>query len=642
MKKYFIVILFSVTCVFYGFSQEYDFFKHAYKVSRAADHENDPRLFHYDVGFYFLNLEMDNSSVDVAGNVRIDLNLLPEYNNELVFDLKSDMYVDSVKVNDALQPYTLIDDQVIINYIHTDDFNEDYNASAIIYYHGTPSAGMFNQSNWYSTNIYTFTYSLSEPYSAKYWFPCKQVLSDKADSSYVYVTIPDDLKVGSNGIMVNEVALADNKKRMEWQSSYPIDFYLISVAIGDYQDFSFYSDMPEFSTQILVQNYIPNNATYLDENTWYIYRTTEMLQLLSNKLGLYPHHEEKYGHCIVPLNGGMEHQTMTTLGSFSFRLVIHELSHSWFGDYLTCDTWQDIWINEGFASYGEYLGEQYIQGESYALGWLNECQGLAKEATEGSVYVPFEELSSVSRVFDYRLSYRKGACLVHMIRYIMNDDEMFFAALQEYLSVYGNSTATAEDYKAVMESESGIDFDAFFEEWYYGEGYPIYSALWWQNGGNINIELNQSTTAAATSLFTIPMEFEIVYDDETSFITRQNVDANYCTYQIPVTGNVVDVIVNPNLSVLADVSSIQNLDPTKTVDLMKVFPNPSDGKISLIASKPGDYTAEIYNSEGALMEKFSFSGNSFPADLSQLSDGIYTIKISSDSQTSFEKIVISN
>lgn len=641
MKNLLIVISFCLAFSICGFSQEYDFFKHSYKVSRAADYENDPRLFHYDVGFYFLNLEMDNSSVDVAGNVRIDLNLLSEYNDELVFDLKSDMIVDSVKVNDALCSFTSVDDQVVINYTHSSDFNDDYMVSAIIYYHGTPSDGMFNQYDWYSTNIYQFTYSLSEPYSAKYWFPCKQVLSDKADSSYVYVTIPDNLKVGSNGILVNEVPLAGSKKRMEWKSSYPIDYYLISVAIGKYQDYSFYADIPNFSTQILVQNYIPDNSTYLNENTVYIDNTSNMLSLLSDRFGIFPFSEEKYGHCIVPLNGGMEHQTMTTLGDFSFRLVIHELGHSWFGDYLTCATWQDIWINEGFASYTEYVGLKHIQGDYYGVAWLEECQTLAKEAPTGSVYVPFEELNDANRIFNYSLSYRKGAYLVHMIRYIINEDDVFFASLREYLNIYGNSTATAENFKAVMETESGIDFDTFFAEWFYGEGYPIYSALWWQNGSNINIELSQSTTAEATSLFTIPMEFKIVYDDETSFITRQNVDANYCTYQIPVSGNVVDVIVNPNLAVLADVSSIQSSEPSKAMDLMKVFPNPSDGKISLITGKPGDYTAEIYNSEGALMDKFSFSGNSFPADLTRLSDGIYTIKICSDSQTSFEKIVIS-
>ncbi len=638
MKKITGFILFSVICMSL-FSQELDFYKHAYKFTKAGDQENDARLAHYDVGFYFLDIAMDNSSVDVEGNVTIDLNLEPEYNNELVFDFKSDMVVDSIKINGLLYPYTHSNDLIVIGYEHSVDYSPDYNVSAQIFYHGSPSDGMFNQTAWYSTNIYTFTYSLSEPYCAKYWFPCKQVLSDKADSSYCYITVPSSLKAGSNGLLVDEVSMAGGKKRMEWQSSYPINFYLISVAIGNYQDYSFTADIPEYGTQVLVQNFIPNNSTYLNDNTWYIDKTEEMLVMFSNAWGLYPHHNEKYGHCIVPLGGGMEHQTMTTLGDFDFRLVVHELAHSWFGDYLTCSNWQDIWINEGFASYGEYLGEDLLQPGEAEVGWLIECQGLAKEAITGSVYVPFEELEDVSRVFSYRLTYRKGACLVHMLRYMINNDELFFATLQEFLSIYGNSTASAEDLKAVLEMETDIDFDPFFQEWYYGEGFPTYSVLWWQSGSNINIEMNQ-TVSATTSLFTIPMEFEIVYEDETVFITREIVDANYCTYQIPVTGNVVAVNVNPSLAVLADVSSVMAVDNDKVTSLMKTFPNPSNGIFNIVTEKTGDFSAEVFNAEGKIVSSFSFTGNSYNADFSDFTNGIYTLKLAIEGKTSFEKIVV--
>ncbi|MDD3858599.1 MAG: M1 family aminopeptidase [Bacteroidales bacterium] len=642
MKSLITILCFSCLISTLSFSQEYDFYKHSYRFSKASDHENDSRLMHYDIGFYFLNLEMTNTSVYLSGSTRIDLDLLPEYNNELVFDFKSGMTVDSIKINGLISTFLHSDDKIIINYNHTVDFNDNYMVSAEVFYHGSPSDGMFNDSDWYSTQTYQFTYSLSEPYSAKYWFPCKQVLSDKADSVYFYITIPETLKAGSNGVLVNEVNVVGGKKRLEWQSSYPINYYLISVAVGKYQDYSFYAEIPNYSTQILVQNYIPDNETYLNENTYYIDNTSNMLRLLSDKFGLYPFAEEKFGHCIVPLNGGMEHQTMTTLGNFSFRLVVHELGHSWFGDYLTCGNWQDIWINEGFASYTEYIGLKNIQGDYYANAWLEECQTLAKEATTGSVYVPFEELSSVNRIFDYRLSYRKGAYLLHMIRYIIDNDDLFFASLREYLSIYGNSTAIGEDFREVIETETGIDFDSFFQQWYYGEGYPIYSVTWWQADNILNIEMTQTTTADdVTPLFTVPMEFEILYEDETGFITRELVESNYCTYQIPVSGLVTDVVVNPNLSVLADVSSVHSELVSRFTDLAKVFPNPSNGNINIYTEKAGNYVVMLYNPEGEIILESEFTGNSSFLDISEFSNGIYYLKLIGIEKTSISKIILS-
>ncbi len=636
-----LIILSFLFGTFDIFAQELDFDKHAYKFIKATDHENDSRVHHYDVGFYFIDLEMDNTSVYLEGNTRIDLNLEAEYNNELVFEFKSDMTVDSVKVNGSLQIFSHSDDVIVIDYVHSSDFNENYQVSAIVYYHGSPSDGMFNSSDYFESELFTFTYSLTEPYFAKYWFPCKQVLTDKADSSYFYVTVPENLKAGSNGLLIDEYSIGDGKKRMEWQSSYPIVYYLISVAVADYMDYSFTADIPNFSETVLVQNYIPNNTSYFDNNDWYINRTEEMLVVLSDAFGLYPHSGEKYGHCIVPLGGGMEHQTMTTLGDFGFGLVVHELAHSWFGNYVTCATWQDIWINEGFASYGEYLGEEFIQPEGYELAFLLGTQSLAKEAYTGSVYVPFEELNDVSRIFNYRLSYRKGLCLVHMLRYMVNDDDLFFETLREFLSLYANSTATAEDLKDVLESETGIDFDNFFAEWYYGEGYPTYSAEWYQNGANLHIEMNQTTSTSATTLFTIPIEFEITYADESTEIIRKTVDANLCTYNISVAQNVTNVVTNPSYAVLADVSTVQGNENLSVSSKFKMYPNPSAGnEVHFYTEIDSEFVLSITNVTGQEVYSQIFDKNDIIPDLSLLKDGVYFVTISDGKSTFTDRLIL--
>lgn len=621
-------------------AQEHDFHKHAYKFIKASDHQNDARVHQYDVGFYFLDLELDNNDVDISGNTRIDLNLESDYANELVFELKSNLTVDSITVNGVIKSYSHSNDIVVIDYTHGADFNENYQVSAIVYYHGSPSEGMFNSYDYFSGGGFNFTYSLTEPYFAKYWFPCKQILTDKADSSYFYVTIPDDLKAGSNGILVDEYNIGGGKKRMEWQSSYPIVYYLISIAVADYQDYSFNADLTDFGESVLIQNYIPNNASYLNDNDWYINRTSEMMVVLSDKWGIYPHYQEKYGHCIVPLGGGMEHQTMTTLGDFDFRLVMHELAHSWFGDYVTCATWQDIWVNEGFASYGEYLGEEFIQPDGYELGWLNQAQSLAKEMPTGSVFVPFEEINDVGRIFNYHLSYRKGACLVHMIRYMINDDELFFSTLQTFLAMYGNSTATGDDLKDVLESETGIDFDPFFDEWYYGEGYPTYSVEWYQVGSTLHIESTETTTSPSTTLFTIPIEFKITYEDDSEEIIRKDVDANFSSYEVPVTGIVTEIETNPTVAVLADVSTIQKTENNRIPDRLKVFPNPSHGTFTVFTNFTEDYNIQLIDMTGKVIKSSIYENQILSIDYSDVSSGVYFLKMSTEEESHIEKIII--
>lgn len=605
------------------------------------DHETDVRMLQYDVGFYFLDINLNNTNNFIYGSVRIDLNFEDNYNDELVLDFKSNMLVDSIKINDNLVNFNFQNDLIIINYENINPYNSDYDASAIIYYKGNPSDGLFNSSEWYGGAQYSMTYSLSEPYLAKYWFPCKQVLSDKADSSYCYISIPENLKAGSNGLLKNTVNLGNGNKRMEWESNFPIAFYLISVAVADYQDYSFYVDIPDYDTQVLVQNFIPNNTTYFDQNIAKIDKIEEMLQLLSEKWGLYPFYSEKYGHCIAPLGGGMEHQTMTSLKSFSFRLVLHELAHSWFGNFVTCKTWQDIWINEGFASYGEYLGEEFIQPEGFEMGWLDEAQSLAKQSNSSSVYVPFNELNNISRIFDSRLSYKKGACLVHIIRYIIDDDDLFFASLREFIQQYANSSADAEDFKMVLEEMTGLNFNNFFEEWYYGQGYPIYSALWWtQNSNILHIELSQTTSSTATSLFTTPLEFMIIYDNDNFEIVRKDIAQNDMSFDIEISGEPIQVILNPTNAVLADVTSVQNLNEIFANSQISVFPNPSDGLFTVISDNFSEKTFELYTSSGNLLKSFCVNSQKTVLDISELADGVYFLKCKNCDNIRYNKLVI--
>lgn len=605
------------------------------KNALTGDHETDERLNYYDVGFYFLDLEMDNTSTYVSGSTTIYLNLNENYNGQLVFDLKNNITHEQVLVNGVTASAIRNEDLIVIPYTHTTDFNENYQVSVQIDYHGTPQAGMFNSNVTYILQDYPYTYSLTEPYEAKYWFPCKQVLTDKADSSWVFLTIPDNLKAGSNGILTAEVPLGNNKKRVEWKSSYPIDYYLISVAVGDYSELSYYAKLNEYNDSVFVQHYYPNSTVYYYQYQWNMHRIDTMLTTLSHLWGIYPFHEEKYGHCIVDLGGGMEHQTMTTLGNFDFRLVVHELGHSWFGNYVTCATWQDIWVNEGFASYAEYLGEEFIQPDGYEDGWLEETQNTAKNAVNGSVYVPFEELEDVNRIFNYALSYRKGACLVHMLRYLTDNDEMFFASLRTFLNTYAHSTATGDNVKEVIEAETGLSLESFFNNWYYGEGYPIYNIEWYQTDNQLHIINTQTTTDFNTPFFEIPIEYELIYENGDKDTIRLEQTQNIQEYTIEVENLVDSITVDPDNWVLKELQAVEHTSaPLFIQSSFNVYPNPANEVIHINTSSAETYTIKLYSTDGKLMQTEEFTGLYHQMSIENLSPGIYIMYLTEDSGNS--------
>jgi aminopeptidase N len=207
---------------------------------------------------------------------------------------------------------------------------------------------------------------------------------------------------------------------------------------------------------------------------------------------------------MAPISGGMEHQTMTTQGWFEDGLTVHEMGHQWFGDNVTCASWSDIWLNEGFASYTEHLMWEYFYPGDELTDMQSRHDDVMSEAG-GSVWV-LDSLDA-GAIFSGRLVYNKGAAIIHTMRFLINDDAMFFDILQTYQQTLADSTAHAADLKAIMESISGIDFTNYFNEWYYGQGYPTYSIEWNQINSSVYLQLDQITSMpGVTPFFTNDLE----------------------------------------------------------------------------------------------------------------------------------------
>ncbi|MBN2480251.1 MAG: M1 family metallopeptidase [Bacteroidales bacterium] len=504
-----------------------------------------------DVKFYFIDIEVNDSTTHVSGSTTVHLEVLSPLKGQIILDMGNNLYVDSVLLNGQQADHVHQDDQL---FIYTAYPVSDGNMMAIqVFYSGSVRnrssfAGIYNEMDRKWDKRVTWT--LSEPFSSRIWFPCKQDLTDKADSVYVFITTDKNLKAGSNGLLTAERLLPGDKIRYEWKSRYPVAFYLISFAVSDYRDYSFYTGYGDNGDSLLVQNFIYDNDLYLETNRSRINITSDLIRLFSDLFGPYPFRKEKYGHCIVPSGGGMEHQTMTTLEDFSFTLVTHELAHQWFGNYVTCATWQDIWINEGFASYSEYLGYEYLISREDADRWMDNAHVIVKFRNDGSVYVPENAARSENRIFDYRLTYKKGAAIVHMIRHEINNDDLFFEILQDFLNMHRHSSATGLDFKNLLEQKSGKDFTDFFNHWYFGEGYPVVSLQWQQHNDTLYINARQSTTSS-TPLFRIPIDFRITAGGKDTVVTvRQN--ENNVRWAIHIPGTVTGLQADPDKWLLAD------------------------------------------------------------------------------------------
>ena len=598
----------------------------------------NPVMDKYDVYFVKLDLEVSDKSTYIEGNATLQLKAIKELDT-LLFDFSDYMTLDSIFING--EKVTATHSNNNLEYIFNPSVAINENVKTQIFYHGTaPNGGGVTQ-NYDSQWNKNVTWSLSESFHAYEWWPCKQVLSDKIDSVYLFFTCDDDCMVGSNGLLEKIVDLPNNKIRFEWKSYYPINYYLLSYAVAEYQDYSIYTK-PEGVDSILIQNFVYNNSNYLDQNQSDIDKTVGLIELYSDKFGLYPFSNEKYGHCLTTLGGGMEHQTMTTLGNFGFTLVAHELGHMWFGDYVTCATWQDIWINEGFASYTEYVALSNLDSYDNAQYWMAVAHDYALDETNGSIYIPFEDAASESRIFNYRLSYKKGAALLHMIRHEINNDDLFFSSLETYLSEYGDSVATGNDFKNSIKSSIGIDFDAFFEQWYYGKGYPQFNINYTQMNDSLFMTVTETTSSTETPLFQMHVDYKILCSGGDTTVRLFQSD-NMETFVIPLSNKVSTIIVDPDNWILNQEGTVDSVDsPGNDKSLFSLYPNPAQETINITFNTKlyrSEKTLEILDLTGRQILKFKTYSNSIPINITSLSRGIYMFRGTSESKTYTYKFI---
>lgn len=603
----------------------------------------------YDVKAYHLDLQLERTGTYVRGNVQISAKVNGSILDIFAFELHPNLTIDSIRINGQLSSFSRMNEEVKTNV--SPALPQNSNVIAQIFYKGQPPTGsnfsdselgIFNTTSGNFGNQVTWT--LSQPYGAFSWFPCKQVLSDKADQVKVWVTTDASNKVGSNGLLKNTVVLPGGKVRYEWESNYPIAYYLISVAVGKYVEYNL-NALPKGAQQpILIQNYIYDNPAALSTYKSEIDKTVPLIEHFSELFGLYPFKDEKYGHSMAAFQGGMEHQTMTTQGFFDLWLTAHELGHQWFGNLVTCKSWQDVWLNEGFASYTEYLAYEKLDPTQKDI-WIRTNQNNVMTQNGGTVFV--NDTTSVRRIFDTRLSYDKAACVIHTLRFLVNNDGLFYQSLRNFLQSYAFQTANTADFQKTLEQTTGKNFQTFFSQWIFGQGFPNYTVRWNQVGNQLLIENKQAgSVPSVTPLFTNDIEYKVTFFSGLSTIFRLKQENLQETHILQVTEPVSSIEVDPN-HWLIDKSTVQrDLNLGLALALEKIsplarpfYPNPTKDFLFLeLETLPA--RIEIFQAGGKMILSKDAEHQNLKLDLGHLPAGVYFIRVEGNQARTVKKLVL--
>ncbi|KMQ59961.1 peptidase M1 [Chryseobacterium angstadtii] len=562
----------------------------------------NPNTLNYDLQYQRMELTLNPEVNQISGSVTSHFKPSQSISS-IYFDFKSSLNVSQVQYHGTdLTFQQLPSREIKIDFPAL--LQQDIVDSLTIRYSGSPNSFSFSTGNQSgSPTLYTF----NQPYGAQDWFPTKQSLNDKIDRMDFKITTPSQYSVAANGKLMSETNLANGQKLTFWRTMYPTAAYLVALSIANFTKYTDTIGNPPFPFVNYVYTATAGNTSSLSDIEW----TKQIMTTFENYFGPYPFRNEKYGHMEFGFNwAGLEHQTISSMGAWDKSLIAHELAHQWFGDKVTCGTWNDIWLNEGFATFGEHLAnEKLLMNNAQFISYMNGQKNIATASPGGSVYVSDANLGNVSVIFDSRLSYTKAGYLVWMMKWILGDD-VFYQALKDYHArpnLAYNYAATS-DLKASFLQSTGKDFTEFFNDWLYGQGQPTYTIKWKQAGNQIQFKVAQSQSHSSVSFFEMPLPVKVNgTGGQTAYFALNNTFNNQ-EFTEAVTFPVASVEFNYERQILernstvAQDNTLKVSSVEKEKDIFTLYPNPVKNELYL---KGIEETApySIHSADGMLLKK---------------------------------------
>ncbi|MEK6407246.1 MAG: M1 family metallopeptidase [Acidobacteriota bacterium] len=519
-----------------------------------------------DVKHYRLQIQLAPNGFGTAGVVTGAVTITGETTgtvSAINVDAQPNLSIDSVKLDGNPNDFRRKDSRVIISFPAPVSAGRPF--TVVIQYHG-PGTGsssiggglLFTR---HGPNFVPVIATHSEPFGAPLWWPCIDNPADKATAE-LEVTVPQGNQAASNGVLDRTQPNADGTVTYFWREDSPLTTYLVSVAATNYERFEdSYTALDGVTTMPLVYYVYPE---HLELARAKFAVTRSAMQIYADLFGEYPFLGEKYGMAEFPFGGAMEHQTITSISSSLVgsvtsshqSTIVHELAHQWWGDLVTMKTWDDIWLNEGFATYCEVLFFERFAGlapgellsKSYDDGVVDGALG--GTVTAENLDRPFDDQGAI---------YRKGGWVLHMLRHVLGDQK-FFDALKQYRERFAFSNASTLDFQRVCEEYYGASLDWFFQQWIYAPGRPVYKVTSdigsADQSGNYKVTVvikqkqSHEIPGRADGVYIMPLDVTIHYVDGTRETRTVWDDARKRKFAFTVAKQPVDVGVDEDHWVL--------------------------------------------------------------------------------------------
>ncbi len=469
-------------------------------------------VLHYNLEIELTNLNTISNSCTITGTNTLTIQSKSPSLSIFTLRLRTQYSITSALINGAT-PVTVTTNSTTTRTVTLDRaYAMDEVFTLTIAYTGTTQSVGLGSIEVRSHSGTPVVATLSEPYYSYSWWPVKDgdvsVPGDNSDKATVEmkITAPNNFSVAANGTLQSVETLSGNRKKYHWMSGYEMATYLASFAATNYTTWSTTYTYPGGTMPVEFFIY-PENDNPANRAGWE--KASDMMATFRPLFGEYPFVNEKYGLYNFPFGGGMEHQTMTGQSGFGESLTSHELTHQWWGDNVTCKTWSDIWLNEGFATYGEVLWIEFKFGSSDPIGYYNAMLSKKPSTVDGSVYIPGPATSDPNRIFSSNFSYRKGAWVLHQLRHIVGD-VTFFQILADYRAAFEGKAATTEDFEAFASATYGQDLSWFFDQCVYAIGAPEYrfgsDSIEIEGQRYLHFRVEQTQQASYPNVFTMPVD----------------------------------------------------------------------------------------------------------------------------------------
>ncbi len=500
-----------------------------------------------------LSLEVFPSTENISGTNVMLIESLVDGLTSFTFRLRSQFAVSNCTVTDPVGSYTVTPSAPPANsYGRTITLQRPVNAgerfTVSITYSGLAVSRGFGSITFGTQGGNPIVSTLSEPYFAATWWPCKdgdfQQPGNNGDkfTMTMAITAPAALRAVSNGLLQGVDTLSGNRRRHRWATNYPMSTYLAAFCATVYNTWTVDYVHPE-GVMPVEFNIYPNSDTPANRAAWEL--CVPMLHAFRPIFGEYPFIDEKYGIYQFPFSGGMEHQTNSGQGTFNEGVTAHELGHQWWGDMVTCATWHDIWLNEGFATYSEALWFERKPGSSGLPALHAHMANRRPSSVNGTVYC--FNVADPNRIFSSDFSYRKAGWVLHMLRKVVGDDT-FFAILAEHRARHAYRGATTAQFIDAASAAAGQDLSWFFDPWLFQPGAPAYE-FGWQNatiGGAPYVRLRiRQTQSSSYPLFTMPIEVRVTTGAGVQTFTVRNSAAEQ-HYLLPVGATATALAIDPD------------------------------------------------------------------------------------------------